>query len=304
VRDVDWDLLADHLGGALAGTADERRVADLIATDPAWARAATDLSAALAAVATDLRRLPAPAMPDDVVARLEDTLHSAGRRPAGSHVAMGRSPRAAPTGGSRRPPARSASRRRRVTRWGSGVAVAAALVAFVAFGISNLGGMLVGGQDDSGGIATDGGDQEAAPGQPRLAADQPRVLASGHNYGRGELSQRAGAPLDAPTDPLGPLDHPGPAGAPDADAEDAQGLVPEGLRHLWPLPDECLSAVVASYLPETVRPEMADFAYFEGQPSIVIWVTTEQDAIWVSVVGPGCGTAAAGIDERHRSPLG
>ena len=36
VTEVDWDLLADHLGGALQGTPEEARVAHLVATDPAW----------------------------------------------------------------------------------------------------------------------------------------------------------------------------------------------------------------------------------------------------------------------------
>ena len=36
---VDIDLLADYIGGALAGTPDESAVAALVADDPAWREA-------------------------------------------------------------------------------------------------------------------------------------------------------------------------------------------------------------------------------------------------------------------------
>lgn len=319
MREVDWDLLADHLGGALAGTAEDGRIANLIVTDPAWARAAADLSTALAAVAADLNALPAPVMPDDVVARLEGALHGASTVldsvPSGArsgHVAAarpsagdastgpGRHSRTATAGGSPRPAGRPASRRRRFTRWGSGLAVAMGLVAFVAFGISSLGIWVTGGADESGGIATDQGGRVTASDQPQLSADQPRVLASGRDYARTDLSEQAAAPMDAERPP----DRAGPLGAPDPGAEAAPGGVPEALVHLWPLPDECLAEVIASYLPETVVPEVVDYAAFEGQPAIVIWVTTPEGVAWVSVVGPGCGTPGGGIDERHRSRLG
>jgi hypothetical protein len=66
-------------------------VADLIATDPEWARAAAQLSGALDAVAGDLARLPAPTMPDDVAARLDAALRTA-ERPHAAAVPATRAP--------------------------------------------------------------------------------------------------------------------------------------------------------------------------------------------------------------------
>ncbi|MGH3679628.1 MAG: hypothetical protein ACRDT2_05120, partial [Natronosporangium sp.] len=57
---VDWDRLADHLGGALAGTPEGAEVDRLVATDPSWSQAAAELSGALDAVAADLRAQPPP----------------------------------------------------------------------------------------------------------------------------------------------------------------------------------------------------------------------------------------------------
>jgi hypothetical protein len=74
---VDWDLLADHLAGVLAGTPDDARVAALLATDPAWARGAADLSAAMEAVTAQLAAVTRVTMPADISARLEAALAGA-----------------------------------------------------------------------------------------------------------------------------------------------------------------------------------------------------------------------------------
>jgi hypothetical protein len=73
---VDHDLLADYVGGALDGTPAHDTVARLVATDPAWRHAAEQLTAALQATALDLGRLrdtPEP-MPADVVERISAAL--------------------------------------------------------------------------------------------------------------------------------------------------------------------------------------------------------------------------------------
>jgi hypothetical protein len=74
---VDWDLLADHLAGALAGTPDGARVAALVANDPAWARSAADLAAAMEVVTTQLAAVTKVTMPADISARLEAALAGA-----------------------------------------------------------------------------------------------------------------------------------------------------------------------------------------------------------------------------------
>ncbi|GIF71151.1 hypothetical protein [Asanoa siamensis] len=73
MSEVDYDLLADYVGGALTGTPDSDRVAELVATDPDWAAEHGLLVAALAVTADDLAvfaELTAEPMPADVTERL------------------------------------------------------------------------------------------------------------------------------------------------------------------------------------------------------------------------------------------
>ena len=95
--EVDVDLLADYVGGALEGTPEHERVAALVATDPAWGREHELLVVALAATADDLATFAqqtAQPMPDEVLARLLAALpESATAGPARSELATGwRSP--------------------------------------------------------------------------------------------------------------------------------------------------------------------------------------------------------------------
>ncbi|MEO3926432.1 hypothetical protein ABGB07_21585 [Micromonosporaceae bacterium B7E4] len=78
-REVDLDLLADYVGGALDGTPDEVEIARLVDQDPAWAEAFADLSAGLDAVRLDLAGLAAAQtpMPPVVVDRLSSALAGA-----------------------------------------------------------------------------------------------------------------------------------------------------------------------------------------------------------------------------------
>jgi hypothetical protein len=141
---VDWDLLADHLGGALDGTPEGAKVARLVATDPGWQTAAAELSGAFAAVAADLRTLPSPSLPDDVAIRLEAALRSAPAVPDPVPGVPAPRPAAGPagraTGESRRPAGRPGRtpRRRRLARWGAGFAVVAGVAAFAGLGLSFL----------------------------------------------------------------------------------------------------------------------------------------------------------------------
>jgi hypothetical protein len=69
--EVDIDLLADYIGGALSGTPDESVVATLITDDPAWRDAYDELSGGMAAVGAELARLAPEPMPADLAARLD-----------------------------------------------------------------------------------------------------------------------------------------------------------------------------------------------------------------------------------------
>ncbi|MDG4822157.1 hypothetical protein O7635_09855 [Asanoa sp. WMMD1127] len=77
---VDFDLLADYVGGALDGTPEGERVATLVAADPDWGREHAVLVAALEATAGELAvyaEQTAEPMPDEVFARLLSALQAA-----------------------------------------------------------------------------------------------------------------------------------------------------------------------------------------------------------------------------------
>ncbi|HEX5741397.1 MAG TPA: hypothetical protein VFY17_07585, partial [Pilimelia sp.] len=78
------ELLADYVGGALAGTPAEAEVAQWVAADPAWRQAHDAVVAASTAVRAELRtwaQAPEP-MPEDVAARLAAALRAEGIGPA------------------------------------------------------------------------------------------------------------------------------------------------------------------------------------------------------------------------------
>ncbi|TNH21371.1 hypothetical protein FHG89_31860, partial [Micromonospora orduensis] len=78
-REVDDDLLADYLGGALDGTPQQAEVARLVDSDPAWAEAHARLGSALTQVRADLADWaePSPVMPPAVADRLLAALAAA-----------------------------------------------------------------------------------------------------------------------------------------------------------------------------------------------------------------------------------
>ncbi len=317
---VDWDLLADHLGGALEG-AERDRVAHLIATDPRWAAAAARLSAALSAVAADLAALPPVTMPDDVTARLDRAL----RQPTGP-VPAPRRDGIVGVGAAASAPGRRADRRRDATRpatgtgpadtgpgrsqrrrlrvWG-GLAVAMGTAAVVLAAVQTLG---------LPGTSGDGPDElEVTLGQPETVEvtpfdtlGVPLLVATRTDYRLDQLPP-------APEMPAPPSDSPGITsegggvfghGAPGSpNAPRAADAVPEALAALWASPQRCLTQVVAGYAPRAVAVEAVDFAWVDGEPAVLVWVADPEGARWVTVAGPACGTPGMGADERHRVPL-
>ena len=313
---VDWDLLAEHLGGALAGTPEGERVAALVATDPAWAAAAAQLSQALDAVAADLRTVgPAPPMPEEVRTRLDAALLSAapaGDATPGSIAAVpagipaprpgnGRPPGHPATQATRPGPGRPGSRRRRRRRaWAGALAGVAGVVAFAAVGLSSAGLLGTGGADDSAGDAAlaeheapaDGGEPGPdAAGAPAPIAALPVMTASGNDY-----------QPDSPAYGVPALVAPDAAGRPQAGGESrsAAGRPVPPLDRLWDDPAPCLAAVEADHSPPPVTVAQMDFARFQGAPAVIVWVTTGDGAGWVQVVGPDCGAPGAGTDEQYR----
>ncbi|RQX20241.1 hypothetical protein DLJ57_27880, partial [Micromonospora chalcea] len=82
--EVDHDLLADYLGGALDGTPEQATVARLVEQDPAWRVAYETLAEAVDLVHADLAGWasePAPEMPVAVTDRITAALAGAGPAP-------------------------------------------------------------------------------------------------------------------------------------------------------------------------------------------------------------------------------
>ncbi|MEV6691314.1 hypothetical protein AB0M35_07585 [Micromonospora sp. NPDC051196] len=73
--EVDHDLLADYLGGALEGTPEQAEIARLIAQDPSWARAHALLAPAVAEVRTDLLGWGESTL--EMPAEIADRIHAA-----------------------------------------------------------------------------------------------------------------------------------------------------------------------------------------------------------------------------------
>jgi hypothetical protein len=302
---VDWDLLADHLGGALDGTPEGARVERLVATDPGWSQAARELSTALDAVAADLRTLPVPTLPDDVAARLDAALGTAPAR----DVRPGGSPATVRADESRRPPTHPGTRRRRrMTRWSAGLAVAAGVATFAAIGL----GSWLGTWDASTltpGVNDEEAGDAAAPEQPPNAFGgepsnresdgfSPLVVATGSDYQEETLANTSPPPAPGfgnQDQPTAPPQAPSTQVAPD----EAPDSVLPPLFRLWTDPEAraaCLNQIVGSLTPPPVTINTVDFASFEGQPALVIWATTGDARRWAWVSGPDCGRVVGDPD--------
>jgi hypothetical protein len=294
-REVDLDLLADYIGGALDGTPEAATVERLVAEDPVWTQAYADTSAAVEAVRADLSTLAADRdqMPAEVLGRLEAALTPV---PPEEGATVGQ----------------LAARRRWMRRLVP-VAAAATVLAFVGVGAAVL-RPDSGAQDtatSSGGQAADRGAapaaggaglsaREGAPqplggagspgtfgqdspksfGQGNDATATPPILATGTDYTRDTVARLAG-----PRTALGPR----PTGGPGE-----SGAEPSQLRRFTE-PDElsaCLAAISSALGQPSASVRLVDLAQFEGSPAIVVVIA---DSVWVS--GPDCGQT--GPDTRY-----
>ncbi|MFF3857067.1 hypothetical protein [Micromonospora sp. NPDC002575] len=317
-REVDLDLLADYLGGALDGTPDEAVAARLVAEDPAWAEAHDALAAALTPVGDALAAWagPAPEMPPVVVDRITAALAGAGpgtptggtdepdRTGLAEPARVGRVP-AQPTGGTRRPaggPGPTAGRPgghgRRWARLAGPAALAAASVVAVGFGLNQV----VGGSDQSGGAADQaisaqaesGGGAFTVAGTPRRSGADwtPEALAAGDRLSPGvsEPPRSFGAGPDAP------------AAGDDGERLPAAG----GLGRLTgsdALAD-CLTAVSAEHGAGPLTVDLVDYARFRGAPALVVRFVDPSGERWAWVSGPECGVPGSGADTRYRTRVG
>jgi hypothetical protein len=275
-------LLADYVGGALDGTPDADRVAELIASSPQWRAAAEDLTSALRAVSDDLealRRTP-EIMPPEIVARFDELLASPEMTPTAARPAV--DPLA------ERRPTRSASPARRLRKWAVPVAMLC-----VVFGFATAANLFPSVIEKAETPAS--APREDAAGLSDSQAPSVPVITSGKQHDRESL----GGGLRVTSESVPPAQSTKKTVEPSPPGIGILGMIPPELMRLTdPVAlRKCLDAV-AAVLPGS--PTLVDYAYFENKPALVISITSIGGK-WTFVAGPACGIN--GADEKFRAPL-
>ncbi|MET8355917.1 hypothetical protein [Micromonospora sp. NPDC005171] len=332
-REVDADLLADYLGGALDGTPQRDEVARLVAADPFWAEAYALLAPAVTAVRSDLTRWagPSPEMPSAITDRLLAALASADppddtsteEAPADAPTVdadgdaatrlvvpaqVGRRPAVRTPVGSGRGASTGPGRRQRGwARRGAPVAAAAVAVIAVALGLNQLSMRAA---DDSAG--TNAMNQPASAPEGVAGAGTVRTtgptLRSGTNYTPQILGDAYGT--NAPsTSAASRATGNTPFEQPKVDAEGERRPSPDGSDQLARLTDEvalttCLASVAAEHGSAPLVVEVVDYARFQGDQALVIRFTDATGARWAWVSGPECGVPGSGSDSRYSARVG
>ncbi|MEV4810242.1 hypothetical protein [Micromonospora avicenniae] len=319
--EVDHDLLADYLGGALDGTPEQAVVARLVAEDAAWAEAYAELAPAVAAVEGDLARWGEPVadMPLDVADRIVTALAALPPVP-GEHEEKPSEPDAQPTGsplvpaqGDRRRPAvgvprpdRSAPtgpgrRRRRLARLAGPVALAAVAVAVVGLGVDQL----ASGGDDA---QTSGTAMDAPANAPEAAAAPVRTTGPPMHSGTDYMPLNLGSAL-ASGGPKTFAGSPDPTGRTASGAQHDRLSEPYGRDQLVRLTDPaaldtCLREIAAEHRGGALVADLVDYAAFQGEQALVVRFTDATGARWAWVSGPECGVPGSGADTRYRTRVG
>jgi hypothetical protein len=330
--EVDLDLLADYLGGALTDTPEETVVARLVREDPDWAVAHAALTRALDSVQDSLAGwgTAAEPMPAEITDRLTAALAGATDARADAAASDGqpalpaqptdqpeRRLTAVPGGADRatRDQGRRAGpARRRWSRLAGPVAVAAAVVAVAGFGLSQLAGS-TGGSDSAGPAAYRAEDAPAAASGAPSPLTQPapeRLVATGTDYRPATLAGMVSVFGDrgSDTERTGPEPDSAPGrssfGAEASSQPQDAVAAPAGLGRLV-APDAlvaCLDTVVKAHAAGPVTVRLVDYAAWEGAPALVIAFTDQTGARWAWVSGPDCGLPASGADTLHQAQVG
>ncbi|MEV4717337.1 hypothetical protein AB0J94_09090 [Micromonospora noduli] len=324
-REVDIDLLADYLGGALDGTPQQDEVAQLVSADPSWAEAYALLAPAVTEVRTELTRWaePSPEMPSAITDRLLAALASAEPTDTSTEEAAadagtpfvvpaqggaGRRPPMPTPGGAGRQASTGPGRRQRGwARRGAPVAAAAIAVIAVALGLNQLS---MRASDDSAG--TNAMNQPASAPEGVAGAGTARTtgpaLRSGTNYTPQTLGDAYGT--DAPRTPAtSRATGNTPSEQPKVDAEGGRRPSPDGSDQLARLTDEaaltsCLASIATEHGSAPLVVEVIDYARFQGDQALVIHFTDATGARWAWVSGPECGVPGSGSDSRYSARVG
>ncbi|WCN81522.1 hypothetical protein [Micromonospora sp. LH3U1] len=325
-REVDDDLLADYLGGALDGTPQQDEVAQLVSADPAWAEAYTLLASALTQVNNDLARWaePPPEMPPEIADRLSAALAAAEPVQTGTPVdedtaaatplvvpvqgGAGRRPASpTPTGSGRGAPTGPGRRRGGWARRGAPVAAAAIAVVAVALGLNQLS---MSASDDAGVVGAL--DHPVSAPEGAAAAGAVRTTGPALRTGTDYTPQTLG---DAPSSDAQSIPTPSRAASktpdtqPGVDAEGDRRPTAGVLDQLARLTDEaalstCLADVAAEHGSAPLVVEVLEYARFQGEQALVIRFTDATGARWAWVSGPECGVPGSGSDSRYSARVG
>ncbi|SCF36805.1 hypothetical protein GA0070216_111145 [Micromonospora matsumotoense] len=331
-REVDHDLLADYVGGALDGTPEQTVVARLVAEDAAWADAHATLAPAMARVHDELTGwgAAAPEMPLAVLERLTAVLAGAGPattastddaeaadrtdRPAGTGGPVPAQPGGRRTPGGRSGDGRADSsgpgRRRRWARLAGPVGLAAASLAAVGFGVAHL--LDGAAARDSAASTMAGPAQDSAENAGRGFRFTGQTQRSGIDWSPATLNGASTAPLPRPVTPPGfqPGNGPGVTTqisptAPTA-AESKRLMAPGGLDRLTGRAalDACLADIAAEHNRGPVAVEVVDYATFNGLPAVVVRFTDPRGGRWAWASGAECGVPGSGADTRYQAQVG
>jgi hypothetical protein len=327
-REVDGDLLADYLGGALDGTPRQEEVARLVSTDPAWIEAYAQLAPALTEVRASLARWaePSPEMPQAIVDRISAALAAA--EPSSGDLSpeyavrgvdagldtatppvvptqgrAGRRPATPTTSGSRAPTGPGRRWREWVSR-GRPVAAVTVAVAAVALGLTQL--SRSGSQDTSGSSTLDrpASAPEGVAG-PAVARTIGPPLRSGTDYTPQVLGNELGTTAQSPSRATGNT----PGTQPEVDGGGSRRPASAEVDQLARLTDEaalatCLTTVTTEHGNGPLVVDVLDYARFQGEPALVIRFTDATGARWAWVSGPECGVPGSGSDSRYSSRVG
>ncbi|SCL38753.1 hypothetical protein GA0074692_5123 [Micromonospora pallida] len=297
--EVDHDLLADYVGGALEGTPDEATVARLVTEDPTWTRAYDELAAAMDRVGSTLAAWgePTPTMPQAVADRLTAALAGAGPAapPTVPGQAGGEPNRTVAVIGASPRPATPGQRRRRWSRRTAPVLVATAAMVAAGFGVTQFVGIGAGPQDA--GSAPENAVAGAAPtGAFRLITEPVRTDTSytpdtvGTAIPRPSLFGATGSPDGQSGTESGPR-RPAPS---------------SGLNRLTGRAalDACLEAVGTAHGRGRIIVDRVEYAVFQDAPALVVGLTDAEGTRWIVVTGPECGVPGSGADTRYRTRVG
>jgi hypothetical protein len=287
---VDFDQLADYVGGALDGTLEHATVADLIAREPAWRAAHETLTAGMTAVGAQLSALGAAAepMPADLAVRLEEAF----RTPPAPRLESVR-------GGVATDPATRSPRRR--WRWAVPVAAAAGVLAVAGIGVDYLvrnSGTATESQSSSaaGGPPREQSAPMVASGGPPAAALPPadQIRSTGVDYDDATLVSGVPSRLDRAPGKTGTV-APAPAG--DSAARPLGRLrAPDALLG-------CLNAIATANGAGPITVQTVDYARFRGTPALVVRFSAANGR-WAWASGAGCGTPGRDAATLASVPVG